>query len=64
MKDCYEYESGCSVFIYSGKYMSYIGNFVRMSQCGKFAFVDVDLSPESTVRRIRYKMCNISKYEY
>lgn len=55
---------GDSVMIHSGMYTSYIAVFVKHSECGKFAYVDLDLSPTPKIKRIRLKAENVSRYHH
>jgi len=58
MRYCY----GDSVMIHSGKYTSYIAEFCEYSKCEKYATVNVDLSPEPVVRKIRLLASNLTPY--
>ena len=53
---------GDSVMIHSGKYISYIAQFERVSKCGLFAIVKLDLNPKRIIRTLRFRVDNISAY--
>lgn len=56
--------SGDGVMIHSGKYTSYFATFLKYSDCGRFAYVNVDLSPEPVVRKLRLLKGNIGRWDY
>lgn len=56
--------NGDSVMVYSGKYESYLAKFLKYSDCGRFVYVEVDLSPEPVTRKLRLLRRNIGRWTY
>lgn len=57
-----KYNIGRDVMLMTGKYTSYIATLKSVSNCGMFAYVELDLSPERIIRKLRFRINNVMLY--
>ena len=59
-----EIEIGKDVMITTGKYTSFIATIKKISECGRFAYVNLDMTPEREIKKLRFKIENLIRYRH